>query len=662
MSCAPTLFARVRPGFIAALLLAWFWGQVISVSPELGLTADEVIHVTAGYEYWRHGDYRLQPENGNLPQRLAALPLLWLDPAPVPAAAIPLQRADTWGVGNLFFFHLGNQPGLMLFAARCMIALLGVATGALIYRWARDLWGPAGALVATSFFASSPTVLAHAGLATSDMMASFGFLAALLTGWRMLHRVTAGRVLLFGLALGLLALAKFSAPMFVFVFAALVALRLAHPAPLRAAWGARRWRWRGWRRLPALAGGTCAAAALAYALIWGAYDFRYYPTRGGGPGEYPIKWEYLLNQIPYTMQTPVPEGLAANHPVAVAPSLVRTVVSWAKDHHALPEAYLFGFAHVYTFSKWRPAFFLGEYGTTGWPLFFPVSILLKTPLALLALGLTALVLLLRLGRYERRTRRLWYRLGPLLAFVGIYAAFVLSGNLNIGIRHLLPAECAWCIVGGVLGLAVARAPLWLGVAVVLLFAGANAATWNVRPSYLAFFNRLAGGPDQGYAYLVDSSLDWGQGLPRLGAWLAQHRGADRLYLAYFGSDSPWYEDLRAIRIGDGYFDREPINFPAHLHPGLYAVSATLLQGVYTMAPGPWTEAHEQAYQRRLAQIAAPDRMKLGSDVWFEWDQLRFARLRHFLRAQKPAAQPDPSILVYRLSAADLTEALGYRVN
>ncbi|HRG56809.1 MAG TPA: hypothetical protein PLG56_12260, partial [Lacunisphaera sp.] len=200
MSCAPTLFARVRPGFIAALLLAWFWGQVISVSPELGITADEVIHVTAGYEYWRHGDYRLQPENGNLPQRLAALPLLWLDPAPVPAAAIPLQRADTWGVGNLFFFHLGNQPGLMLFAARCMIALLGVATGALIYRWARDLWGPAGALVATSFFASSPTVLAHAGLATSDMMASFGFLAALLTGWRMLHRVTAGRGLLFGLA------------------------------------------------------------------------------------------------------------------------------------------------------------------------------------------------------------------------------------------------------------------------------------------------------------------------------------------------------------------------------------------------------------------------------------------------------------------------------
>jgi hypothetical protein len=64
----------------------------------------------------------------------------------------------------------------------------------------------------------------------------------------------------------------------------------------------------------------------------------------------------------------------------------------------------------------------------------------------------------------------------------------------------------------------------------------------------------------------------------------------------------------------------------------------------------------------LARILAPDRLKLGSDLWFEWDQLRFTRLRHFLKTRKPDAQPDPSILVYRLSAEDLSAALGYRVN
>jgi hypothetical protein len=484
----------------------------------------------------------------------------------------------------------------------------------------------------------------------------------LLTGWRLLHRVTPGRVLLFGATLGLLALAKFSAPMFVFVFAALVVLRLTHRAPLIVAGGARRWRIRGWLRLGALMPAAIAAAAIAYALLWGAYGFRYYPTPGGGPAEYQLKWEYLLGDIPYTMQTPVPEGMAANHPVPVEPTLVRTVVRWARDHRLLPEAYLWGFADVYTFSKWRPAFFLGEYSTTGWPAFFPVAILLKTPLALLALAVAAIVLLARLDRYERRTRRLWYRLGPLLVFTGIYVLFAVRGNLNIGLRHLLPAECALAVGGGVLGLAIVRRPRLFGGAVAALFLCANAATWAVRPSYLAFFNRLAGGPDQGHAYLVDSSLDWGQGLPRLGTWLAQHRGADRVYLSYFGSDSPWHEDLRVTRIGDGYFNREPINIPTQLRPGLYAVSASLLQGVYTMAPGPWTQAHEQAYQARLIRILAPDRMQLGSDFWFEWDQLRFTRLRHFLRTRKPDAQPDPSILVYRLTAEDLSEALGYRVN
>jgi len=38
--------------------------------------------------------------------------------------------------------------------------------------------------------------------------------------------------------------------------------------------------------------------------------------------------------------------------------------------------------------------------------------------------------------------------------------------------------------------------------------------WNIVsaarifPHYLAYFNELAGGPDTGYKWLVDSNLDW----------------------------------------------------------------------------------------------------------------------------------------------------------
>lgn len=655
----PGLLRLARPGIWVALLLAWFWVQVITVSPELGITADEVIHVTAGHEYWTRGSYRLQPENGNLPQRLAALPLLWLDPRPVPADHDTIVRADTWGVGNLFYFHSDNLPGLMTFFARVMISFTGLGAGVLIYLWGKHLWGIVGGLVATAFFANSPTVLAHAGLATSDMTAAFGFLAAILTGWRLLHRVTLGRILWFGAALGLLCLAKFSAPLIVFIYAGMAAWRFRHRAALPVAGWGRCIRLRSWQRVAPLAGASLAAATLAWGMIWAAYGFRFEANPDRSPSVYPLKWEYLLGHTPFSMQTPLPPEIESAYAVPVERNTVRAVAEWALAHRVLPEPYLFGFLHVYTYSKWRPAFFLGEYSTTGWKSFFPVSVLLKTPLALLSLGLLAILMLLRLPQHTPRAARTWYRLGPLLVFLIIYGTFAVVGNLNIGIRHLLPVECAFAICAGALSVAMLRhGAMMLGVVALLL--AANLATWSVRPGYLAFFNRLAGGPDQGHSYFVDSSLDWGQGLPRLADWLA-HQPRERTYLAYFGSDSPDYERLPVLRTGDGYFNREPIQIPLRLQPGIYVVSASLLHGVYTMTPGPWDDAYEQAYQRRLTRALRPAEGGFDDQFWFEFDQLRFGRLRHFLLTRRPDAQPDPSLLVYRLSAEELSTALGYQV-
>ena len=60
-------------------LLALYWLLAVSTSPRVGVTADEVVHLTAGYSYWKTNDYRMQPENGTLAMRVAALPLLALD-------------------------------------------------------------------------------------------------------------------------------------------------------------------------------------------------------------------------------------------------------------------------------------------------------------------------------------------------------------------------------------------------------------------------------------------------------------------------------------------------------------------------------------------------------------------------------------------------------
>ena len=159
----------------AALLLAHF---AIAVGSKLheSTTSDELVHLTAGLSYWQHHDYRLQPENGILPQRWAALPL-WIAGAKFPELPDnPYWRtSDVWHIGHQFFYRSGEDHFPRLMAGRAMIALFSCATGLLVFCWSRRLFGDAGALVSLGFYAFCPTFLAHGALVTSDMCMAFFF-------------------------------------------------------------------------------------------------------------------------------------------------------------------------------------------------------------------------------------------------------------------------------------------------------------------------------------------------------------------------------------------------------------------------------------------------------------------------------------------------------
>ena len=62
-----------------AALLVLFWWLAVSASRVKSQTSDELPHLTAGFAYDKFGDFRMQPENGNLPQRLFGLPGLLAD-------------------------------------------------------------------------------------------------------------------------------------------------------------------------------------------------------------------------------------------------------------------------------------------------------------------------------------------------------------------------------------------------------------------------------------------------------------------------------------------------------------------------------------------------------------------------------------------------------
>ncbi|WP_415909751.1 hypothetical protein [Oleiharenicola sp. Vm1] len=236
---------RLRPprwlvwGWLAAMAVAHAW-QAASVSDEFSTTADEIAHLTAGYSYWQDRDYRLQPENGLLPQRWAALPLLGRDLKQLDRAHKAWAEADVWTVGDRFFHQSGNDLAAMLRSGRAMIALLGGVLVFAVGLWAWQLVGAAGAFVASTLAAFSPTLLAHAGLVTSDTAAALGFVLAAAAWWRLLHRVTPGRIAGAGLALGYLLLAKFSAVLFAPMALLMLAVRLVRRTPLHGRRGAAR--------------------------------------------------------------------------------------------------------------------------------------------------------------------------------------------------------------------------------------------------------------------------------------------------------------------------------------------------------------------------------------------------------------------------------------
>jgi hypothetical protein len=138
----------------------------------------------------------------------------------------------------------------------------------------------------------------------------------------------------------------------------------------------------------------------------------------------------------------------------------------------------------------------------------------------------------------------------------------------------------------------------------------------ISPHYLAYFNELVGGPDRGSRYLVDSNLDWGQDLKGLKRYMDEH-GIERVWLGYFGQADPdyygiAYDYLPSYTIFDRGNDRPQFwdvdRIP--LMPGMVAISATLLEGVYLPINDP---AKARAYfeeYRRMTPVA-----KIGYSIF-----------------------------------------------
>ncbi len=564
---------RIATLVLAAAVLIEI-GLSIQGMRERSATFDEGAHLPAGYTHLALGDHRLNPEQPPLVKLLAALPLVAIRPN-VHLDDRAWREARQWEFGRRFLYRW-NDASLLLFLGRLGVVVLASCLLAAVFFEAKRRFGAGAAAAAVTLAALSPDVLAHGSLVTTDLGFALFFFLATATFCRLLERRTAGCVLAAGLSLGAAFATKFSAPI---LLVALASLGLATAIVDRGP--SARWTL---RRAGLAAARLAAVGLLALLVLWASYGF--HRALSPDPAVDAVGREPL------------------EQPIASAP--LRWIAAAARIG-IVPEDYARGLLFVMTHSESRPTFLMGRLSDRGFPHYFLMTFLFKTPIPLLLLSAAAVARSRRLAR--RDALFLWV---PVL----VYLAFTASRGLQIGHRHLLPIYPFLFVAGGEAAVRLAswRRPVG-ALLVALLGSWYCVGTLRMHPHYLAYFNEIAGGPANGWRLLVDSNIDWGQDLGRLAEWMRANN-VTRVKLSYFGSADPSYYGIDAQAL-PSYTAPHAAWVTRDVAPGdVLAVSVTNLQGVYL-------DAEDRRLMERIRRLAPIGRAGWSIRIYradFSWPE------------------------------------------
>jgi hypothetical protein len=493
---------------LVALLLAIVAVLEVSSITAESQTHDEAAHIAAGYSYWTTGDFRLNAEHPPLSKLLATIPLFWWAPRFSPPANA-WRLADEFEVGKDFLYHSLIPADTALLATRSVTMLLSALLAVSLAWWVGSNINPTAGIVALLLFSLEPTVLAHSRYVTSDLPVTFFFWLACISWCAYLEGPSRLALLRSGLLTGLAIATKFNA--------------MALPLIFILTWFlySRAWPKHG---LNATRTGI-SLMVISFFVIYASYGF---DTRS-------IREDPILSA---RLARAYPNDALARSPILAAALRV-----------PVPAYYFFRGLHLVVRhnQSGHLTYLNGSINKRGSWKYFPTAITVKTPIGwLLLLGLAMIRVASAKGKWPGDPREQWL-LDILLVPTTVYFAISLLTSINIGIRHLLPIYPFVCaFIASVL---FGKRQAFPGRALSLIFLLAFVVEASFAyPNYLSYFNAGAGGGRNGYHYLLDSNLDWGQDLKRLKAWLETH-DAQPFCLSYFGTVDVSYYGIQHEPLG-----------------------------------------------------------------------------------------------------------------
>jgi hypothetical protein len=506
---------------VPGLLLLLYAMQCVWFIRTQSLTYDEPVHISEGLDAWRNGRFEDYNDHPPLARLLCTLPL------------IGSNSGHQWQVdveklpAGFRVVNVSPDPVSLAWRARAVNVVLGLLLGFLLWLQAAKLFSDAAANFVLALFAFSPSLIAHFSLVTTDGAATLLIFATAVQVARWKQVPSWRNALTSGVVFGLLLLAKFSTlPIFLLAAFWMLLLVGGHPRlnPLR-------WNWAK----------TALALLIAFVMVWAGYFF-------------------------HISRVSIRDGtLTVTHPHWTA-SLVKPTRSKLNISMPVPAGeFIAGLREVALHnSHGQPAFFLGQVSPTGgWKAYYPVAILLKWPLLVLAFSGAGLALCI-LGRIRVPDFEV------LISFPAVYFLLAIFAHFNIGERHVLPLYPFALLFAGATWQRFSRVRFGIAVLGVLLVLNA-ADVLRYAPGYLSYFEIFVL-PQSSYRLLADSNLDWGQGLLALRDYQREHPD-EQISLAYFGSLDPTVYGIHARSLGENEHAT-----------GTVIVSATALAGEYLTDP------------------------------------------------------------------------------
>lgn len=501
---------------VFALLLVFAAVAVSIASPKVkSATCDELAHhIPVGFVLLTKGDFGMDPSQPPLPRYLAALPLKLFMDLKMPADKNEWRREDRSTFGKDFFYKYNSDPDAILFASRLAIVAVGILCGIILFVWAKALYGAMAALLSLFLYSLCPNILSNTSLATTDMTAACSMLLAIAAFWYYVSRPTIGMMCLAGIALGLAELSKYTNLLLYPLFLLLLLFELPSAKAGHE------------RKIIILR--FLGIILISVLVVWAGYGFEVSPILKDA-----MRVDEKLAMIHKIAGTRL-DNFLLNTPVPLGAHIIGIlgVIRHGQEGHS--------------------TFFCGTWSGHGNPLYFALAFLIKTPIPAIIFIFTGLIMSLRrIGRNERF----------LIISIAFFFITASLSKLQLGLRHILPIYPLCFILAGktvdLFGKKIVRALAVLFMAWYLVIAV------HVWPDYLSYFNEFVGGPGNGYKYLRDSNIDWGQDLPALANYLKKN-GIDKVRLLYFGTADP-------ARYGITYTPISPAEMDV-LSPGVYAIS------------------------------------------------------------------------------------------